>query len=329
MSEAANGSLPNMTVTNGTVIAAYLAYLQVRLDLGQIGRSFVAKAQVILHNFDRHFGDLRATHGVPNDLLHWLAANPKWRSDHTKHDAIQAVVGAFKWAAEEGLIERNPYRRPKGLVLSLRPRPPMTREHFVKLHWASRKKGDGRTPAAGRVFRQVLTFLRRTGARTCECFGATWDQIDWDAGIITQWEHKTAKKTGVPRILNLDPPLLRLLAHLYNRRRPGQTTCFVNCHGTPWNSNAYGSLFRRYGHKLGLPKGVTAYGARHGWAVAAIKSGESDRAVADAMGTKDVGWYGRQTRFEIAHIKGIHARVNSRPTPRSLTGPGPAPSPVT
>jgi len=47
------------------------------------------------------------------DLAQWVAANPSWRSPHTKRYSMCRVAAAFQWAQEAQVIEWNPFVVPE------------------------------------------------------------------------------------------------------------------------------------------------------------------------------------------------------------------------
>jgi integrase len=61
-------------------------------------------------------------------------------------------------------------------------------------------------PTPGERFRQVLFFLRYTGARPGEMANLTWDDVNLEAGVIVLRKHKTIRtRTPRPRVIQLVP----------------------------------------------------------------------------------------------------------------------------
>jgi integrase len=112
----------------------------------------------------------------------------------------------------------------------------------------------------------------------------TWEQIDFEAGIIVQTQHKTARKTGKPRIIGLDPATMRFLANLYRQRPEGTDHVFLNRCGRPWKRSTLCSHMSELCNRLGLPEDLTPYTMRHARATEAIISGMGERQLADHLG---------------------------------------------
>jgi integrase len=158
-----------------------------------------------LHDFAKIHGHKRIEECTPIDLQEFLE-NPAWRSGRTRNSARSEVLRAFNWALKMRLIRENPFTGcPKA------------------------PEGPGGRPIADPVFRAVmqnvkphvrrlLTFIRFTWCRPCEAMRLRWGQIDWQRRVAVLREHKTAKKTGKPRILYLRPPVIKLLRWIERRR---------------------------------------------------------------------------------------------------------------
>jgi hypothetical protein len=87
--------------------------MRVRFDAGDVAVLTLNKSVAYLTEFGRMFGTKKLASAQRNDLSEFVAAHPNWRSGWTKNDAIDQVITCFKWANEEELIVRLPYRRPR------------------------------------------------------------------------------------------------------------------------------------------------------------------------------------------------------------------------
>src|SRR6516225_5110747 len=182
------------------VIAMYLA--QARRDLSPRSYDTVA---CILRRFDAACGRLTLTECRPFDLQCWLNDHAEYRSEWDLRCAVSTVKRAINWALEMELVQRNPFAK-----LRRRGRPrrrqPMTDEEFQTLL-------SGCDP----TFRRFLIFLKFTGARPGEVSSMRWEDVDFEQAAVVLKEHKTARKTGQPRIIPLVPTVSRLL--LWVRRQ--------------------------------------------------------------------------------------------------------------
>lgn len=275
------------------IVEQYLSHLRGRVDIGDYSSDALA-------NIDRELRHFAADHPYhvseckQNDLTRWLEQNPQWASAHTKKRIIAEVVGCFRWAAEEELIGRCPYRRVKSVSnIPYVPRRPADHAEYVLLM----RKGS-------RPLRRALFFLRRIGARTCEMREAVWDdcRLDGESMHICLYRHKTARKTGKCRKIGLDKATAQFLRNL--RRQSVSDHVFVNCDGNAWSRRSFAQHFRRCAERLGLNAGVgrrlSAYCFRHAYVVDGIEAGVSTRCLADQLG--------HQTTEMIDRVYGSHTR---------------------
>jgi hypothetical protein len=117
---------------------------------------------------------------IPFHLTSWLDAHPEWESDWTKAHMVATVLRPFNWAVRQRLIPANPFRG-----VSHRPGPPrrpMTDVEFETLLQAAEGRKTKHYPSPADRFRELLRFLRLTGARPGEASGLRWDQVDCEAG---------------------------------------------------------------------------------------------------------------------------------------------------
>jgi integrase len=153
--------------------------------------------------------------------------------------------------------------------------------------------------AGDQAFRDLLTALRVTGARPGEVMRVTAADVDPDACVWVLGRHKTADKTGKPRVIYLTPAMVGLSRRLCERHPAGPL--FRNRAGRPWNRNAVRCRFRRLREKLGLDPGVVAYAFRHTWATDALERQVPIATVAELMGHSD-------TSMVSAHYSHLHER---------------------
>lgn len=329
---ARTAAMRNGSLTVRDVADAYLAHVALRHRLGGYTAASKERAEYYLTSFVALFGKKPVAACVPPDLTRWLLEHPTWESDFTKHDAMTAVLSAFRWAADEArIIPANPYRKPKDLRFRLRPRSEFTAEDYRALMDRARNVPGRRKCPSSFQFRCVCYFLWRSGARTCESRQTLWQDLDWDGGVICLTHHKTADATGQDRMIGLDDRLLRFLRWLWNRHQVDPSPCrcklakdrphavedhvFLNSRDKPWSKDSFARLFRAFANRAGISRKKTAYSLRHGFTVRSIEAHCSDREVADALGhtsTRYVAWYGRATRQKTAHLRGVANRANGR-----------------
>jgi integrase len=177
---------PGQCQTVREVIEMYLA--QARRDLS--ARSYET-VSCILRRFDASTGQLTLAECRPFDLQCWLNEHPEYRSEWYRRCVISSIKRAFNWACEMELIGRNSFAKLRSRGRPQRRRP-MTDEEFQTL-----LRGSDPT------FRRFLTFLKFTGYRPGEATGMRWVDVHIEKGAVVLEEHKTARKTGRPRIIPL------------------------------------------------------------------------------------------------------------------------------
>jgi integrase len=261
----------------------------------------------------------------PIHLELWLHEHPEWKSDWTKSQVINIVLRPFNWAARKRLIPSNPFRGVEKTQGN--PRRPITDDEYQALlratnTWPQRPRSKRpypcdrrrrRRPSSGARFRQVLVFLRFTGARPGELCGLRWEDIDIARQLICLCRHKTIKSTRRPRIIPLHPVVLKLLIHVRRRNDPGPHV-FLNHRKTPWNRSNLALRVRRARKLAGIPEDAKLYGLRHRFGTEAVINGLDIKTLAELMGhttTRMTEHYlhlsGRQ-----AHLAAAMLRANAR-----------------
>lgn len=121
-----------------------------------------------------------------------------------------------------------------------------------------------------------------TGCRPGEVAKVTAKDVDLDQGLWILKQHKTAKKTGKPRLVYLSPDALELTRGLVARRANG--LLFLNSKGLAWTRNAIRMRFRNLRKKHPELEGVVAYTYRSSFATDALELGVPDASVAALLG---------------------------------------------
>lgn len=319
------GDAGQPTVTVADVVKIFLEEKTLRLRSGAYSQERYNKTEFYLESFCCQVGKLTIADCRNHDITRWLLVHEEWISPHTKNDAVGAVIGCFRWAESERHIDRNPYRRPRGLWDTPRPREAIEPDEVRKILNLARehsgKRGKRKNPSS-KAFRNAVWFLWETGCRTCEMRELLWDEIDWGAGVARLTKHKT-DRTGEDRVIPLTDRALRLLRWLAkgrSRSRRGnkgglEGVVFPNGRGRPWTRRTFGRMFRKYADKAGVRSCVSAYCLRHGFCVGALDNGLGERQIADIMGqasTKYVSWYGRSTRKKADYLRKMAEKARGK-----------------
>jgi integrase len=136
-------------------------------------------------------------------------------------------------------------------------------------------------------FRQFVFAMMETAARPGEVRKVTAAHVNLDLGVWVFKEHKTAKRTGKPRVIYLTPAMVELTRKLVAKspegplfRGPRSKRGFTR--------NAVRCRFRNLREKLPHLAGVISYTARHSFATQALVRGVGIAQVAELLGHVDV-----------------------------------------
>ncbi|MBX3401721.1 MAG: tyrosine-type recombinase/integrase [Gemmataceae bacterium] len=198
--------------------------------------------RAFLQEFCTTHGDKPAAAVIPHHLTTWLDAHPQWKAG--RRHATYCVKRAFAWAVSQGLLAKNPFA---GVKVGRTNR----REHFVTK--ADRDRIFAAVP--DQAFRDFLTALQETGCRPSEIARVTAADVNLDTGVWVLTAHKTAKKTGRPRVVYLTPTMVELSRRLMAAWPEGPI--FRTFKGKrPWQRNAIRCRFRRLRDRTAVLLGV-------------------------------------------------------------------------
>jgi integrase len=201
-----------MSTTDPVPIACKTVGELMALHLTQAKRDVAANTfsmkEYHLGLFTQAFGSMLITELKPFHLQNWLATQTQFKSEWTIRCAIANVKRAFNWALEMELIDRNPVGRYRSRGRLITKRRPMADEDFQTLMRFSAP-----------TYRRFLTFLRFSGCRPGEASSMRWNDIRFEERCVVLKEHKTAAKTGKPRVIPLVPTLVKMLVWMRTRRQ--------------------------------------------------------------------------------------------------------------
>jgi integrase len=152
---------------------------------------------------DKPLAEMRAI-----DLLKWVKEHPTWKSPWMQKRAMGCIKRVFNWCLENDLITHNPFIRVRYRGAAATRRRPMTDAEFQTLMRVSDP-----------TFRRFLTFLKFTGCRPGEAAAMKWKDVRFDQGSVVLKDHKTAKKTGRPRVIPLVPTITKMLVWMREHRQ--------------------------------------------------------------------------------------------------------------
>src|SRR5437879_1196770 len=153
---------------------------------------------------------------------------------------------------EMELVARNPFATLRCGRGHPERRRPMTDEQFQTLLRGSDPN-----------FRRFLIFLKFTGCRPGEAASMRWADVRFGEASVVLREHKTARKTGRPRVIPLVPAVIKLLLWMRSQRDAvfsgEQGHVFINSRGNALSRGWLSLKMHRLRRRLGLATGVTLY----------------------------------------------------------------------
>lgn len=258
-------------------------------------------APVVRRNGERAVGE-----ASNDDLARWLLANPQWKSGHSKHDALTAIVGCFAWFEEEFKVP-SPYRRKRLPKIMKKPRREAKTGEYVALMRHS----------SSRPLRRALWCLWNVqGIRPCSMRQMRWSDFNWEGGFALTYRHKTARATNRPFLVVFTARQLRFFRNLYRQRPPWPDEVFLNSDGRAWKKNTFSLHLRRTAERIGLDDGVadrvSAYCLRHSFATQADEAGAPRADTALLMGHSDermIRDVYSKASSKVSHVRGAAERM--------------------
>lgn len=139
---------------------------------------------------------------------------------------------------------------------------------------------------ASPAFLAIFDALLQSGCRPGELCKAVVADVDWTKRAIVLTEHKTARKTGKPRIIPLGQKLGAMVAAAIAGRTWGPV--FRNSRGRAWSPAALSAQFRRYRDDLKLRPDLCMYLCRHRFGTLLASKKKDIKTIADMMGHANV-----------------------------------------
>lgn len=240
-----------------------------------------------LQTFCEQFGTLLVADLKPLHASRWLDSHETWKGG--QRNAVIALKRAFNWAEAEGVIAVNPIKNVKKPLQRHRDRI-LTPEERIAIQEAIRDE----------PFRQFVFAMQETGARPGEVRRVTADNVNLELGIWFFTDHKTAHKTGKPRIVYLTPAMVELSRQLMEKYPQGPLFRGpLSKQG--FTSNGVRCRFRSLRKRLPHLKGVIAYAYRHSFATTALANGVGIAQVAELLGHVDT----KMVSAHYSHLAGL------------------------
>lgn len=282
---------PGKAIPNGTRLAdevrkadlvEFVRWMQAQPKCWRVGRRrFPTEAAAEAHCLEQHLS------GEPPGEI-----KVEWYATASINHALAAVKMVWQWAVEEDppLLPRNPLVGVRQLVEVPREPEYFHRNEIARIlryaradrHVEKMRGAPDRPPSRNefRVWAVLLRFSYHTGLRLSELCRLDWSIVDLEARQIRMRVHKTAKRTGRARIVQLDAAALRMLGRIPHRAG----AVFRNRDGREFLAGSLSLRFRRLKRRLGLPENFRLTSMRHTVASDMLRAGESTKMVADLLG---------------------------------------------
>lgn len=226
----------------------------------------------------------------------------------------RALKRVYKWAADEDLVPRDPFRKLAVPSCGQRARV-LTRSELCRLYLA-----------APRALRRLLFVQLRTLARPGEIRNLTWGQIEFERRVIVLVKFKGQKRRRdkvKARAIPLPIPVANLLLAM-RRRSPDSSPAgrvFLSPRfGRPWTANGVRCAMRKARQRAGLDAGdepVVCYHLRHTAATNAIRGDVPLKLVAEVMGHARASTTERYLHLDAADVVAAIDRLTARRRPPS------------
>ncbi len=229
-----------------------------------------ADRESVLRSFVAEFGSTLVAEAKAFQLQTWIESRDSWASNWTRRRVAATIRTAFRWAVSLGMTDRNPFT---GVTFARGERGyPVEPSQFQTMLRQSTA-----------IFRRVLVFIRYTGCRPGEMASVRWSDIDYARGCISLAKHKTAKRTGKPRVIVLHPVVVKLLLWI-RRHDPHPVQVFVNTRGGPWKPTTISWRVKQIRLAADIPPDATLYCCRHAFGTQGVLSGVDLMTLAALMG---------------------------------------------
>jgi integrase len=245
-----------------------------------------------LKDFNRRYRQIRVMDLKPYHVTNWLNSHSTWKS--SRRHAIIAVKRAFNWADREGVFSPSPIRGVKKPPVNRRPAVLTKSERKQILEFFKDQE-----------FRSFVEAMQESGARASEIARLTAAEVNLQLGVCVLHKHKTASKTGKPRVIYMTTRFIAIVEPLMLKYPEGPLFRGPR-YGRPFGVQGVCSRFRRLREKLPHLKNAISRAYRHSFAVDGLTSGVGIAQMAELLGHVDTSMVSRHYGIladQISHMR--------------------------
>jgi len=206
----------------------------------------------------------------PSDVTRWVSHERKWKPN-TRRNAMKCVSAFFGWLLQEGVITKNPISGVK------RPDEVYRDRQFA---FPEDNFNNFCDVLKSRPLANIVPMLYYTGARPYEILQMEkTDYIREDRTVVYPPERTKNRKR---RVIPLSPEAITLIEQALITT--GGRYIFPGKTGKKIKTATLNKAFKRALTRAGLPKHLTPYSFRHGFAIRHLRKGTSPAIVSKWMG---------------------------------------------
>lgn len=158
----------------------FLDYARLYLKQATVGKRTLREYAKSLDLYWLPIWYQRDIHTITANEVRAAVANVEWSSDKTRNNNLIPLRGIFDIALDDDVISINPVAKIKNTKHQSPPVDPFSREEMEQLlSWLHDNKKGTKS-----VYWFYFEIAFWSGMRTGELLALTWDDIDWDAGLI-------------------------------------------------------------------------------------------------------------------------------------------------
>ena len=211
----------------------------------------------------------------------------------TADKSVLILRAAYSWAISEGILEENPAAAVKVAQPGQRDTIMGDSDDYAQLFRTLSKMEDEHRIRS--TVADAIRLIALTGARRGEVVGLRWQYVDLKSGLIAlpPRAHKTASRTGKPRIIGLPTEAQAIIA----RQTKGEPDDYVFRPSKGEGTLAIAKPWMAVRQEANLPDNLGLHGLRHSLASHLAMAGASAVELMEAMGHKQVSTTQRYIHF--------------------------------